>query len=72
MVITAKKENNDKPDWHPNKDDLTFEQVMAKVNAELPRDEIDQDYIPTIFSNDPIIKDKVKKEWLEDPVKYRR
>ena len=74
LVIQAclQRKEQSPPDWHPNKNNLTFAEVLKATNENHTWLARIEDFKPTMFSDDIPMLGKVKKEWLEDPQQYRK
>lgn len=67
------KKEEELPDWHPNKQNLTFEQMMEKLNSNKTWEKRDENFRPTMYKDGEVpMLGKVKKEWLENPQEYRK
>ena len=74
LIIQAclQRKEQSPPYWHPNKKNMTFDQVLKATNENHTWLARIEDFKPTMFSEDIPMLGKVKKEWLEDPQQYRK
>ncbi|CAL5991066.1 Conserved_hypothetical protein [Hexamita inflata] len=72
FVLHFSKKHEEPPDWHPNKQNLTFPEVMKRTTANTSWAVRIENFKPTMFSDDVPMLDKVKREWLADPQQYRK
>jgi len=60
VAVTFCRKLEELPDWHPNRNNLTFEQVLARTNANNSWPARIEDFRPTMFSDDIPMMGKVK------------